>query len=130
MISEKNRLLKNDFIILKPDACPHCDKEINPVIINKFPYSFYDFYNIIITYKCPCCEQIFFAKYQINPMAINFTQSRLYPLELIGGHKKRFDFSQEIVKLSTKFVSIYNDAFIAEQLGCDEIVGIAYKRAF
>ena len=116
--------------VLKPDTCPFCDKGIDPIIINKFPYDFHDLCNIIITFKCPCCEQVFFAKYHLNYMAIDPSDQALYPFEIVGGHKKRLDFSSEITELSKDFVDNYNDAYIAEQSGCTNIVGIAYRRAF
>jgi len=130
MNKEIIKIQKYSIPIAKPDTCTHCDKGIDPIIINKFPYRFYDTCNIVVTYKCPCCEQIFFAKYQANAMDWNFMGQDLYPFEIIGGHKKRLDFSDEIKNLSTKFVEIYNDAFVAEQSGCKEIVGISYRRAF
>ena len=40
------------------------------------------------------------------------------------------DFSDEIKEISPSFISIYNDAYVAEQSGCREIVGIGYRRAF
>lgn len=130
MNKEIIKIQKNELCIIKPDTCPYCDKGIDPIIINKFAYRFYDLCNIIITFKCPCCEQVFFAKYQLNPMGIGYMDNELYPFEIIGGHKKRLDFSSEIMELSKDFVDNYNDAYIAEQSGCSHIGGIAYRRAF
>lgn len=120
---------KTRFLIVKPDTCTYCDKGIDPKIINKFLYNFYDLYNIVITFKCPCCNEIFFAKYQINPIMYP-NNYELHYFEVIGGHKKRLDFSSEIKELSPNFITNYNDAYIAEQSGCTSIVGIAYRRAF
>lgn len=130
MNKEVIKIKKHELCIIKPNICPHCDKGIDPIIINKFPYRFYDLCNIIVTLKCPCCEQVFFVKYQINTMMFGCMQNKLYPLEIIGGHKKSMDFSQEIKELSQSFIDNYNDAFVAEQAGCSHIVGIAYRRAF
>ena len=130
MNKEIIKIQKRKLCIVKPDTCPYCDKGIDPIIINKFPYRFYNLCNIIVTLKCPCCEQVFFAKYQINPLGYDFGQDELHYFEVIGGHKKRLDFSKEIIDLSPNFVENYNDAFVAEQAGCTNIVGIAYRRAF
>lgn len=130
MNKEVIKIQKHKLCIIKPNTCPHCDKGIDPIIINKFPYRFYDLCNIIVTLKCPCCEQVFFAKYQINPMSFGCFQDELHYFEVIGGHKRRLDFSQEIKELSQSFIDNYNDAFVAEQAGCSNIVGIAYRRAF
>lgn len=130
MNKEKIKILKHEFCIIKPDVCHYCDKGINPIIINIFPYRFYDLCNVIVTLKCPCCEQVFFAKYQLDPAMLDYMQYDLRPLEVIGGHKRRVNFSQEITELSQGFIDNYNDAFVAEQAGCSHIVGIAYRRAF
>lgn len=130
MVKNKIKIKGHEFIVSKPTSCPYCDKGIDAIIVNKFAYRFYDMTNIVITYKCTCCEQIFFSKYQINPMAIGYYENELYPFETIGGHKTKLDFSDEIKEISPSFISIYNDAYIAEQSGCREIVGIGYRRAF
>ena len=130
MNKEVIKIQKNKLCIIKPNTCPYCDKGIDPKIINKFSYRFYDQCNVIVTLKCPCCEQVFFAKYQISSMNYDFNQDELCYSEVIGGHKKRLDFSKEITELSPSFVDNYNDAFVAEQAGCTNIVGIGYRRAF
>lgn len=116
MNKETIKIQKHKFCVIKPDVCYYCDKGINPIIINVFPYEFYNLVNIVVTFKCPCCEQIFFAKYQVNPATLDYdyTQYDLRPFEVIGGHKRRMDFSQEITELSPGFIDNYNDAFVAE----------------
>ena len=95
---EKIRIEKHDILISKPKICHFCDRGIDPIIINKFPYRFYSECNIVVTYKCPCCEQIFFAKYQMN--SFDYCYSALYPFDVVGGHKIRLDFSKEIKSIS------------------------------
>ena len=118
-----------NFFVEKPRTCHHCDKGIDPIVVNKFMYRFYDLYNIVVTYKCPCCEQIFFAIYQHNPASMILGDKIMY-FDIVGGHKEKRDFSEEITALSPNFVSNYNDAYFAEQSGCKDIVGIGYRRAF
>ncbi len=130
MNKAKIKILKRELWFIKPNVCPYCDKGIDPIIINTFPYQFYDLYNVIVTLKCPCCEQVFFARFQLDHATIDYMQYDLHPIEVIGGHKRRMDFSQEITELSQGFIDSYNDAFVAEQAGCSHIVGIAYRRAF
>lgn len=129
MGKEVIKINKQSYVIEKPTACCHCDKGIDPIIVNKFIYSFYDMYNIVVTYKCPCCEQIFFAIYQCDPISMVFDNKLMY-FDIIGGHKEKHVFSNEITGLSPRFVSNYNDAYFAEQSGCKDIVGIGYRRAF
>lgn len=130
MNKEIIKIQKQELCIIKPDTCTYCDKGIDPIIINTFPYRFYNSCNIIVTFKCPCCEQVFFAKYQLDSNTFGFYKHELYPFDVVGGYKKRLDFSEEITELSQSFVDNYNDAFVAEQSGCTNIVGIAYRRAF
>lgn len=130
MSKEKVKIKGYEFIVTKPNACTYCDKGIDPIIVNKFVYPFYDLWNIVITYKCPCCEQIFFAKYQINPMGLGIDTGSLYPFEIIGGHKTSQEFDDCLKDVSQDFIDSFNDAYIAEQSGCTSIVGIAYRRAF
>lgn len=129
MIQKKIKIKGCEFIISKPTSCPYCDMGIDPLIVNKFAYRFHYLTNIVITYKCPCCEQIFFSKYQVNSMAAGYYGYELIPFETIGGHKIKLDFSDEIKGISPSFVSIYNDAYVAEQSGCTQIVGIGYRRS-
>lgn len=123
---------KIKFLISKPNICYHCEKGIDPKIINKFIYRFYDSYRIIITYQCPCCDNIFFAIYDVPQYLFGGidNNSRLYPIQIIGGNKLSKEFSSEIKELSENFIYIYNDTYKAEQAGCKEIVGIGYRRAF
>lgn len=129
MIKAKIKINGSNIIVSKPHNCTYCYKGIDPIIVNKFKYSFYDVYKIVITFKCPCCEQIFFAKYQINYILPEHRQC-LYPFEIIGGHKMSQDFDECLKVVSPNFIKIFNDAYIAEQSGCTSIVGIAYRRAF
>lgn len=128
IISFKNK----KFEILIPDTCYYCDKGIEPKIINKFVYDCFDSQIMVVTFECPICKQIFFAKYGSNPMDmdIGYINEELFLFEIIGGHKKKQDFSSEIMELSKGFVENYNDAYMAEQCGCRHIVGIGYRRAF
>ena len=123
---------KNRFQISKPDTCYYCEKGIDPKIINKFVYRFYHTCRLIIAYQCPCCDEVFFAIYEIslNSFGGVINRGALYPFRIIGGNKLSREFSQEIKDVSERFISIFNDAFIAEQAGCKEIVGIGYRRAF
>lgn len=130
MNKERIKIKGCELIVIKPNTCTYCDKGIDPIIINKFAYSFYDLCNIVITYKCPCCEQIFFAKYQANPMTLGYGMECLYPFEVIGGHKSAQEFDECVKDISQDFIKIFNDAYISEQSGCTSIVGIAYRRAF
>lgn len=126
---DKNESIKVD----KPNTCPHCQKGINPVIVETI---FDDFHNqpfLYIAFKCPVCEQIFFAKYFLGacggPAFLNLPDFIFHFSEIIGGHGLIKQFSKEINDLSQNFVALYNDAYKAEQHNLQTIVGISYRLA-
>ena len=129
---EKVKIENVEFFLNKPDTCYHCEKGIDPKIVNKFIYRYWQCYNIVITYQCPCCDEIFFAFYQIALDSYDgiIDRGTLYPFKIVGGNKISKTFSDEINDLSQGFVLNYNDSFKAEQSGCTEIVGLGYRRAF
>ena len=116
--------------ISKPTECYYCDKGINPKIVNSFFYSYYNYCFAYIAFQCPCCDQVFFAKYQVPDYDLRNDPFYLHYSEVIGGHARSIDFPDEIKELSDDFVKNFNDSYTAEQSGCTEIVGIGYRKAF
>lgn len=127
MLEKQIKIKGCQVSIIKPNTCAYCDKGIDPIIINKFAYKYYDQNNIVVTYQCPCCEQIFFAMY---PITLGNNLALLYYYEIIGGHKTEEKFDECLKDVSQNFLDNYNDAYFAEQAGCTHILGIAYRRAF
>lgn len=129
-INKNTRSIKID----KPNICPHCQKGIDPKIIKIIEDGFYDQMVLYLALKCSICQQVFFAKYYIGPFSglsvINFHDFALAPSEIIGGHALVKEFSKEINEISPDFVSLYNDAYKAEQYGLQGIIGISYRLAF
>ena len=129
-IDKNTRSIKID----KPNICPHCQRGIDPTIIKIIEDGFYDQTVLYLALKCPICQQVFFAKYYIGPFSglslIDFHDFALTPSEIIGGHALVKEFSKEINEISPDFVSLYNDAYRAEQYGLQGIIGISYRLAF
>lgn len=118
--------------IIKPDICPHCDKGISPEIVGFIPFETFQHPFVYVCFKCPICEEVFFAKYYIgsaNYIYPNERNARDY-YELLGGHGLVKSFPKEICDISPDFVAIYNDAYKAEQKDLKKIVGIGYRLAF
>ena len=121
--------------IYKPNTCPHCDKGIDPVIVGSIPFESFQQPFIYVCFKCPICEQVFFAKYYISTYEFtnSYGENAIGYCELLGGHGLNKEFSKEINELSPDFASFYNDAYDAykaEQHGLQSIVGIGYRLAF
>ena len=125
---DKTRKIK----IYKPNLCPHCDKGIEPIIVGWIPFESFQQLFIYVCFKCPICEQVFFAKYYISTYEFTYScgENAIFYSELLGGHGLNKEFSNEINNLSPDFVSLYNDAYKAEQHGLQTIVGISYRLAF
>lgn len=127
---DKNRSLR----VEKPNVCPHCQKGIDPKIIQVVKDRFYDQAVVYLALKCPICQQVFFAKYYVGTFGglsmMPIHDFALHSSEIIGGHGLVKEFSKEISDLSHDFVTLYNDTYKAEQYGLQTIVGISYRLAF
>lgn len=107
-----------------PEECPICNYSIAPVYIMEYRLNLY---NRSLICGCPRkdCGRIFMVEYQSTIM-----NDRQYNLKTIS--PKTFPgqkFSEEIFLLSPKFVEIYNQAFIAELSGLNEICGGGYRKS-
>lgn len=58
----KNRSIR----VEKPNVCPHCQKGIDPKIIQVVKDRFYDQAVVYLALKCPICQQVFFVKYYVG----------------------------------------------------------------
>lgn len=106
-----------------PDECPYCHNKVTPINI-------YGFYNNITSkfeafQHCPNhqCHKSFIAYYQKNGSSWHY-EGRTTQGNLIGK-----DFSSTIKSISEPFVTIYNQAYSAEQQNLDEICGVGYRKA-
>ena len=100
MLEKQIKINVCEVNIIKPNICVYCDKGIDPIIINKFAYKYYDLDNIVVTYKCSCWERIFFAIYQTK------LRNNLIPLhyyEIIDGHKTEEKFYECLKDISKTF---------------------------
>ncbi|GAA4448677.1 hypothetical protein GCM10023189_06890 [Nibrella saemangeumensis] len=76
--------------------------------------------------NCPDkdCRESFIAYYR--SLGNQFTEYEF--LTTVGKLRGR-DFSDEIAKISSGFIKIYNEAYAAEQQGLTEICGVGYRKA-
>lgn len=124
---------QNQKIILSvdsfPDTCPLCHQGIEPVI----KYAITDEKDLInfiqAVFRCPRtkCNRLFIAYY------VRFSELSARPFFILKDVAPRShisqEFSGEINKVSPRFVEIFNQAFIAEHNGLNQICGPGYRKA-
>ncbi|PHD95396.1 MULTISPECIES: DUF4145 domain-containing protein [Bacillus cereus group] len=124
-------------LIYRPQTCPICNYSILPTYILIY---LKDGLNREVLCKCPRrdCASMFFANYTYgeNPMRDPFRTpfddddeyayvlNNLYPK-----NKAIKSFPKEITELSSAFVEIYNQAYIAEQEELNLICGVGYRKS-
>lgn len=117
--------------INKPPQCPHCEKGIDAKPVDWFIEDKHGAVHFLyVAMKCPMCEEVFWAKYQADVFRFMNYDQPLYWSQIIGGDGLVREFSEDISGCSHEFVTIYNDAYKAEQAGCSSVVGICYRLAF
>lgn len=113
------------------NECPHCNNGIKAEILSHYLEDVNRTTYVDVLGKCPVCKMIFWGKYSYEhwfdsfglPMIIN--KATYYPQKI-----NVKSFSDEIMDVSSQFVEQYHQAEAAEQLGFNDICGLAYRRAF
>ena len=137
-----------DIPIPMPTECPCCNKtmvsDLTPIIAvnNLLPsdsiedddeenFKVGSECNTVSIYRCTSCNSLFsiWSKHKVE---MNENQEIEWSCEVQNMYP--FDtnitcFSNEIIDLSSEFVSIYNQAEIAEAQNLDKICGMGYRRA-
>jgi hypothetical protein len=106
-----------------PDSCPICNKGIEPKFINGVKH---DEYALQLMLQCTFrdCKKLFIANYYRIQRGEYFNLKFVTPRNPI---KQEFD--QVINEVSPDFVSIYNEAYEAEQRRLTQICGPGYRKA-
>lgn len=114
-----------------PDACPICHHGIQPIktqsafLVNS---SLHDL-EIEVVLRCPRhqCGRFFIARYSKGPWDRYESKVRLRDCQ--PWSLQDFQFDEGTRNISPDFVSIYNEAQKAEQLGLELACGPAYRKA-
>ena len=113
----------------KPDECPICHHGIDPTILGAFGDSarYTSDEGLQVFFGCPRgqCLRTFIGFYRCA--SGNFTNGQLIRVEPMKEKSK--SFSSIIKDISPSFVSIYNQAYSAEQLNLLEICGVGYRKS-
>lgn len=106
-----------------PDKCPYCHNAITPNVL--FAHNHHTM--LEVTMYCPnesCCKA-FIGYYRM----ITGSSTVQFLGETTKGTMEGRKFSEKINEISSSFVNIYNQAYIAEQQDLKEICGVGYRKA-
>lgn len=117
----------NYFVGPKPIECPYCGSFVSPVLRNVTGFTYSDNKTIYLTtFRGDCCNKDFFGLYDIIPSASSIANGSL--LTIYPSHKSQL-LPDAIHKISPRFVSLYEQCYIAEQSGHLELAGTGYRNA-
>jgi len=112
-----------------PDECPICHAHISPLHLyscrDDVLYSDNSLYKISSVFGCQNCHSLFYANYAIINGPTKHCELISYGPEVPEIHH----FSDEIQKVSTSFIEIYNQAESAETYKLGQIAGVGYRKA-
>lgn len=130
-IPDKNYKEWEEFEIETPTICPCCGTALKPTYLS----SYYrkddriEYKNrLVVFYSCPGCREYFIATYLFHTTPYVPSYSTTF-INLIPHEESKTSFSENIQKLSSCFVDIYNQAEIAESRGLVDICGLGYRKA-
>jgi hypothetical protein len=127
LFTEDQHEYEYDFYNL-PDVCPYCGKGIIPKPIHGYFQNVTDpglnRHQVQVVFQCPIssCRALFVTQYD-NSHDDFFIRRDLY--KTFEEHK----FGNETSEISPDFVSIYNNTYLAEQMGLSLIIGPGYRKA-
>ncbi len=124
--SQRSEVQINEY----PDTCPFCQSAGNPEFIAAHSLESAWDYNEFIEalFLCPKndCNRYYLAYYgKYGRMDDNFFLKKTG----VPAYSKPVEFSKEINKISENFQTIYNQAYITEEEGLNQICGSGYRKA-
>lgn len=114
----------------RPSQCPVCKHDISPQFIlvhEKQINHEAKIKEVLCGCPNPNCDSLFFVVYDYlghDGNQRNYRQIDMYPY-----FKEKKEFPKRLSDLSPSFVTIYNQAFYAEQENLDLICGVGYRKA-
>ena len=113
-----------------PCSCPRCHSAIEPIFLHGY-LNDVEKGLLSIFLHCNGCKNTFISSYQCDG-TISYDYSDYLAAYLLKSEPLTVvekEFSTELTTLSPDFVKIYNQSFIAEQSGLNDICGIGYRKA-
>lgn len=115
----------NMTLVGEPRKCPRCHHAIDPRFAAAVGSSVGDLH-IQAAYQCPRdeCRELFVGYYERESGVNSYTLVRVAPASQIPQV-----FPEEVVAVSPNFVTVYNQALSAEQIGLDQIAGMGFRKS-
>jgi hypothetical protein len=109
----------------EPDECPFCHNSITPNILHGRIKAKDN--SLEVFFSCPNqeCALGFLGYYYFYENAYYYQFSG----QTTQGNIEYKEFSETITKISNSFITIYNQAYAAEQQNLMEICGVGYRKA-
>jgi len=107
-----------------PQKCPYCHKTIVPIEL--YGHIINTARELEVIFICPNfdCYRSFIAYY----IYVGNSNYNYRGFTSIGNTEDKI-FTENLLKISKSFVTIYNQAYTAEQYKLDEIWGVGYRKA-
>jgi len=116
-------------LVSVPDECPQCHRKgtFSPVTLYTNDRKAGTEKELEVLFRCPnsSCHELFIAYYRNRPGTSSFNLASTAPVD-----HQAIEFSATINKISDSFVTIFNQAKKAEDMGLDKICGVGYRKAF
>ena len=122
---------RDPFTFKYPEVseCPLCRKGIQPILLSSMGYQAKNGrISLYLLNTCPLCDGVFTSVYS----APSASASRINDAFYRNSYPQRpypIRFEKGIETISNSFVTIYQQAYAAEQNQLDQIAGIGYRRA-
>lgn len=129
-----------NLTISAPDICPHCNKNIAPMLctyatnINNNLDNFYTCsqFELSTIFLCPNCQKSIFARYIMLKYNNSSTGQFCYQEDtkfVYPYAAPKIEIPQKIQDLYPDFYAVYEQAAKAENLGLDKICGMGFRKA-
>ena len=118
-----------DLYVIMPTVCPDCGIAYGEPPIEAFSRNVGNSYRIIMVFECPHCSNFFAFRLSgtlERGNSINATHIELLPEPK---NNELTSFPKSVSNLSPDFVSIFNQAEIAESRNLYHICGVGYRKA-
>lgn len=110
------------------NICPCCSTGVREDHIASYLFctDFNEIYTMFSLFFCPVCQECFLMRYKVQETLVGYSAFSQGTIQVAI---KKSTFSDNINKISPKFISIYNQSKTAELSGLNEICGIGYRKA-
>lgn len=118
--------ISHDTVELAP-TCPCCGVALLPTVLYAVctEYEEEEDNIVYILNHCQSCDECFISTHNFDEeISEGYVFSSFAPIK-----SSEYTFSDSITALSPDFVSIYNQAALAESLGLNHICGIGYRKS-